>query len=277
MAEKNLEMRDPVVIAAFEGWNDAADAATEVINHLAEMYPTETLFDLESDDYYDYQTTRPRIALSADGRYLEWPTTRLSVCHMPHRDALLVGGPEPNLRWQQFCSTLIESFNQVKPSIVIILGAMLTDTPHTRPLPVSASSTDSQLIKDLGLEPSDYEGPIGIVGVLADACSKAGFRSITLWASVPHYVATPPNPKATLALLNKVEDVLDDALDQGELVELTRAWQRGVDSLAEEDPDVATYIQDLEEQQDSEELPTTTADSLAAEAQRFLRRRDDNQ
>lgn len=264
----------PVVIAAFEGWNDAADAATGVIEHLAATYPTEPRDRLDSEDYYDFQATRPRVEL-ADGRpRISWPSTRISLCHMPHRDALLISGPEPNMRWRSYCAALVSTIRSVRPEIVIILGAMLTDSPHSRPLPVNASSRHGRLTKDLGIASSDYEGPIGIVGVLAEACEQAGLTCVTLWASVPHYVATPPSPKATLSLLRRVEDLVDEAIDPGEIPELAKAWERGVDELASNDPDVAEYISDLEEQQDSEELPDTTGDTLAAEFQRYLRRRN---
>lgn len=275
MVEKLSALRHPVVIAAFEGWNDAADAATEVINHLAQTHPTELAWELDSEDYYDFQTTRPRIELTEEGRQLQWPSTRLSICHLTHRDAVLVAGPEPNLRWRSYCSALVSAFRTVDPADVILLGAMLTDTPHTRPLPVSAASTDEHMIAELGIEPSNYEGPTGIVGVLADACRRAKLKCVTLWASVPHYVASPPNPKATLALLTRVEDLIDEALDPGELPDLTKAWQRGVDELAQDDPDIAEYIQGLEEEQDSEELQGNTGDSLAAEFQRYLRRHEE--
>lgn len=275
MVEKLADLREPVVIAAFEGWNDAADAATEVINHLAQTHPTDLAWELDSEDYYDFQATRPRIELTENGRELRWPSTRVSVCHLPHRDLVLVAGPEPNLRWRSYCSALVSAFRSVGPSEVILLGAMLTDTPHSRPLPVSAASTDEQVLAELGIEPSNYEGPTGIIGVLADSCRRAHLQCVTLWASVPHYVASPPNPKATLALLARVEDLIDEALDPGELPDLTKAWQRGVDELAEDDPEIAEYIQGLEEEQDSEGLPGGTGDTLAAEFQRYLRRRDE--
>lgn len=275
MVEKLGDLREPVVIAAFEGWNDAADAATEVINHLAQTHPTELAWELDSEDYYDFQTTRPRIELTENGRELCWPSTRVSVCHLTHRDLVLVAGPEPNLRWRSYCSALVSAFRTVAPSKVILLGAMLTDTPHSRPLPVSAASTDERMTAELGIEPSNYEGPTGIIGVLADSCRRAHLVCVTLWASVPHYVATPPNPKATLALLTRVEDLIDEALDPGELPDLTKAWQRGVDELAEDDPEIAEYIQGLEQEQDSEGLPGNTGDTLAAEFQRYLRRRDE--
>ncbi|SYZ32275.1 PAC2 family [Propionibacterium australiense] len=263
-----------VVIAAFEGWNDAADAATGVIRHLASTYPTELWHRLDSEEYYDFQATRPRVELIDDEPKISWPATEISLCHLPHRDALLISGPEPNMHWRSYCEGLISAIRSVEPELVVILGAMLTDSPHSRPLPVNASSSHGVLTRELGIAPSDYEGPIGIVGVLADACERVGLTCVTLWASVPHYVATPPSPKATLSLLTRVEDLVDEALDPGEIPELAQAWERGVNELASNDPDVAEYISDLEEQQDAEELPDTTGDTLAAEFQRYLRRRN---
>lgn len=267
------KLRRPVVIAAFEGWNDAADSASAVIEHIADAYPTEHLFELDSDDYYDYQSSRPRV-VQVDGlREVIWPATELRIAHLPGRDVILVSGPEPNMRWQQFCGALVSAFRSLEPELIVLLGAMLTDAPHTRPLPVSGTCADPGLARTLGLEPSNYEGPTGITGVLADQCRRAGFREVSLWVSVPHYVAAPPNPKATLALLTRVEDLLDLALELGELPEQARAWQRGIDELAAEDSDFSEYIGQLEAQQDEGELPETTGDSIAAEFQRYLRRR----
>ena len=263
----------PVVVVAFEGWNDAADAATAVVEHLAETYPTEIVFGIESDDYYDYQIVRPRVVETDDGREVVWPSASVRVAHLPERDVLLVSGPEPNLHWQRFCSTLVSAFRSFEPEMVILLGAMLTDSPHSRPLPVTGNTSDTGLAKSLGLEPSGYEGPTGITGVLGDACHRAGLREVSLWASVPHYVAAPPNPKATLALLARLEDLLDVALRLDDLPELARAWQRGVDELAAEDTEISEYIESLEAQQDETGLPQATGDSIAREFERYLRRR----
>lgn len=267
-------LHNPVIIAAFEGWNDAADAATEVIAHLQTLYPTELLFDLDTEEFYDFQITRPRVQLGADGRELVWPTTSICVCHLPGRDAVLVAGPEPNLRWRSFCTRLVSTLRSVGPELVILLGAMLTDSPHSRPLPVSGSTNDRGLARSLGLEPSNYEGPTGIVGVLDDACQRAGLLTVSLWASVPHYVSSPPNPKATLALLHRIEDVLDESLDLGDLPELTKAWERGVSELAADDPDVAEYIESLEDKSDRNDLPDQIGDHIASEFERYLRRRE---
>ena len=263
----------PVVVVAFEGWNDAADAATAVVEHLAETYPTEIVFEIDSDDYYDYQIVRPRVVETDDGREVVWPSASVRVAHLPERDVLLVSGPEPNLHWQRFCGTLVSAFRSLEPELVILLGAMLTDSPHSRPLPVTGNTSDTGLAKSLGLEPSGYEGPTGITGVLGDACHRAGLREVSLWASVPHYVAAPPNPKATLALLARLEDLLDVALRLDDLPELARAWQRGVDELAAEDTEISEYIESLEAQQDETGLPQATGDSIAREFERYLRRR----
>lgn len=265
--------RRPVVVAAFEGWNDAADAATAVVDHLAESYPTEFLFEIDSDDFYDFQIVRPRVMNGPEGREIVWPSTSVSVAHLPTRDVILVSGPEPNLHWQRFSQALVSAFRSIEPELVVLLGAMLTDAPHSRPLPVTGSTSDPQLAARLGLEASSYEGPTGITGVLGDACGRAGLPSISLWASVPHYVASPPNPKATLALLARVEDVLEITIDLDDLPELSRAWQRGVDELAAEDQEISEYIESLEAQQDESELPQATGDVIAAEFERYLRRR----
>ena len=266
-------LRNPVVIAAFEGWNDAADAATEVIEHLTQQYATDLLFELDPEDYFDFQETRPRVQLGFEGKELVWPTISVSVCHFPNRDAVLLSGPEPNLKWRSFTANVISALRSVKPEMVILLGAMLTDSPHTRPLPVSASSNDAGLARALGLSPSNYEGPTGIVGVLNEACVRAGFTTISLWASVPHYVAAPPNPKATLALLQRIEDVLDESLSLGDLPELTNAWERGVNELTADDPDITEYVEALEEKTDASDLPEEIGEAIANEFERYLRRR----
>lgn len=267
------QLTRPVAVVAFEGWNDAADAATAVLEHLARVYPTELVFQLDSDDYYDYQIVRPRIAETNSGRELVWPSATVRVAHLPGRDLLLVSGPEPNLHWRRFCDELVSAVRSLEPEMVVTLGAMLTDTPHSRPLPVSGNTSDAGLSKSLGLEPSHYEGPAGIISVLGQTCQRAGLREVSLWASVPHYVAAPPNPKATLALLTRLEDLLDVALQLDELPELARAWQRGVDELASEDSEISDYIESLEAQQDESGLPQATGDSIAREFERYLRRR----
>ncbi|MGO4957764.1 PAC2 family protein [Luteococcus sp. Sow4_B9] len=275
MAESLSHLRHPVVVMAFEGWNDASDAATNVVDHLGLTYEADVIFEIDGEDYYDFQMNRPRVSgTGEERREIEWPCVQIAVAELPERDVVLVSGPEPNLRWRSFSAALVSALRSVRPELVVVLGAMLTDSPHSRPLPVSGTSNDPELAAKLGLEPSNYEGPTGIVGVVAEAALAAGMPVVSLWAQVPHYVSDPPNPKATLALLVRIEDLLEAPLELGDLPELAQAWERGVNELASEDPDIAEYISRLEAAQDEEDLPAATGDSIAAEFQRYLRRRD---
>ncbi|GAA1393249.1 PAC2 family protein [Luteococcus peritonei] len=276
MPDSLSNLRRPVVVVAFEGWNDASDSATNVVNHLGVTYDADVVFEVDGEEYYDFQMNRPRIT-SPDGmgREIEWPAVQIAVAALSERDVVLVSGPEPNLRWRSFTRALVSALRTVRPEMVVLLGAMLTDSPHSRPLPVTGTANDVELATRLGLEPSNYEGPTGIVGILSDAVRRAGMPVVSLWAQVPHYVSDPPNPKATLALLVRIEDLLDTPLDLGDLPEEALAWERGVDELASEDPDVAEYIARLEAAQDEEDLPAATGDSIAAEFQRYLRRRNE--
>ena len=271
-------LRAPVMVAAFEGWNDAGDAATDAVAHLAEVWGATEVCALEPDDYYDFQVNRPTIALE-DGttRRITWPTTRFEVARVPGsaHDLVLLRGYEPNMRWRAFCSEVLDVAARLGVTEVITLGALLADTPHTRPVPVSGTSASHRLATQLGLEHSKYEGPTGIVGVLQDACERAQMPSVSFWAAVPHYVHQPPCPKATVALLRRVEDLLDVPIPLGELPEQARAWERHVDELAAEDSDVAEYITSLEEREPAEEdLPEASGEAIAKEFERFLRRQD---
>ena len=215
----------------------------------------------------------------SDGRteQLVWPTTRLAVARPPGvpRDLILVQGIEPNMRWRGFTSELVSAFSELGVELIILLGAMLADSPHTRPVPVSAAASNSALATQLHVEPVDYKGPTGIVGVLQQACATADLSAVSLWAAVPHYVAQPPSPKATLALLHGVEDLLDISLPLADLPAEARAWERGVDELAEQDAEVAEYVRTLEEAKDATDLPEASGDAIAREFERYLRRRGD--
>ena len=272
------KLTSPVIIAAFEGWNDAGEAASGVINHLSLAWQAAPVGAIDPEDYYDFQVTRP-VTEVAEGRTerLIWPTTRLLAAKQEatNRDLLLVHGIEPNMRWQGFCSELVTSFSELGIELVVLLGALLADSPHTRPVPVAAAASDPALAGDLRAEPVDYKGPTGIVGVLQHACADAGIPAVSLWASVPHYVAQPPCPKATLALIRGVEDVLDMSLPLADLPQEARAWERGVDELAEQDSDVAEYVRSLEEAKDATDLPEASGDAIAREFERYLRRRGD--
>jgi predicted ATP-grasp superfamily ATP-dependent carboligase len=272
------KLTSPVIIAAFEGWNDAGEAASGVINHLSLAWQATPVGAIDPEDYYDFQVTRP-VTEVAEGKTerLVWPTTRLLAAKQEatDRDLLLVSGIEPNMRWRGFCSELVTSFSELGIELVVLLGALLADSPHTRPVPVAAAASDPALTADLRAEPVDYKGPTGIVGVLQHACADAGIPAVSLWASVPHYVAQPPCPKATLALIRGVEDVLDVSLPLADLPQEARAWERGVDELAEQDTEVADYVRTLEEAKDATDLPEASGDAIAREFERYLRRRRD--
>ena len=272
------KLTSPVIIAAFEGWNDAGEAASGVISHLSLAWQATPAGAIDPEDYYDFQVTRP-VTEVAEGRTerLIWPTTRLLVARqeLAGRDVVLVQGIEPNMRWRAFCAELVTAFTEVRTGLVVLLGALLADSPHTRPVPVTAAASDPALAADLRAEPVDYKGPTGIVGVLQHACADAGLPAVSLWASVPHYVAQPPCPKATLALLRGVEDVLDVSLPLADLPAEARAWERGVDELAEQDSEVAEYVRTLEEAKDATDLPEASGDAIAREFERYLRRRRD--
>jgi predicted ATP-grasp superfamily ATP-dependent carboligase len=270
-------LRDPVVIAAFEGWNDAAEAATGAVDHLIEVWNAELVTAIDPEDYYDFQVNRPVVGVDDEGtRQITWPTTRVFVARPPDsdRDVLLIRGIEPNMRWRGFCRELLTKVDESNAQLVVVLGALLADSPHTRPIPVTASSSDSELTSAWSLEPSTYEGPTGITGVFADLCSALGVPAVSIWSAIPHYIAGSPCPKASLALLGKVEALLDLPIPEGDLPELARAWQRGADELSEEDPEVAEYVQTLEEQRDTTDLPEASGDAIAAEFERYLRRRN---
>lgn len=261
---------------AFYGWNDAGNAATACAEHLCEQYPSEEAFSLDSEDYYDYQVNRPTVLRPEPGvSLIEWPKTTISVAHLPTRDVVVVLGPEPNLRWRQFVTSIVSALRIVEPDPVVLLGSLLADSPHSRPIQIASTATDLFVAEKFTLEASTYEGPSGITGVLADQVARAGMNAISLWAAVPHYVAQPPSPKAALALLRRLEDMLDVPIDLAGLPELARAWERGVDELAAEDSEVGEYIATLEAQQDEAELPEASGDAIAAEFQRYLRRRGD--
>ncbi len=273
------ELRDPVVIAAFEGWNDAAEAATGAVDHLIDEWDAELVTAIDPEDYYDFQVNRPQVGFDDDGvRRLTWPTTRIFVARPDDtdRDVLLIRGIEPNMRWRGFCQELLELVDESNAQLVVVLGALLADSPHTRPIPVSATSADPELTASWSLEPSTYEGPTGITGVFADQCGTLGVPAVSIWSAIPHYIAGTPCPKASLALLGKVEALLDLPIPEGDLPELARAWQRGADELSEEDPEVAEYVHSLEEQRDTADLPEASGDAIAAEFERYLKRRNKN-
>jgi predicted ATP-grasp superfamily ATP-dependent carboligase len=264
-----------------------------VVNHLGIAWQAIPIGAIDPEEFYDFQVNRPVIEIE-DGhtKRLIWPTTRLSLARarpvdpqepadgsVPptglSRDVVLVHGIEPNMRWRAFSEELVRGLEGLGVELVILLGALLADAPHTRPVPVSIGSSNAKLASDAavgGIGLVDYQGPTGIIGVLQHACTSAGIPTISLWAQVPHYVAQPPSPKATLALLRGVEDILDAPLPLADLPEEARAWERGVDELAQQDSAVADYVRTLEEAKDAMELPEASGDAIAREFQRYFRR-----
>lgn len=270
-------LRSPVVVAAFEGWNDAGDAATAVVEHLELQWRAEPVVVLDPDEYYDFQVNRPTVSL-VEGltRRIEWPSTRTSSCSPPgaERDVVLVRGIEPNMKWRGFCDELLELFHALGVEFVVLLGALLADMPHTRQFPVTGAASDPELVTRYELQQSRYEGPTGIVGVLHEACVRAEIPAVSFWAQVPHYVAQPPCPKATLALLHRLENALDLRVPMGELAEQAAAWETTVNELANADTEMAEYVRALE-QRDGESAQPSSGEDLAREFEKFLRRGGD--
>ncbi|MDR7254415.1 proteasome assembly chaperone (PAC2) family protein [Nocardioides sp. BE266] len=271
------DLVSPVVIAAFEGWNDAADAASGLVDHLMEQWKADVIGAVDPEEFYDFQVNRPIVGTDANGhRRLTWPTTRIAVARPAEldRDVILVRGIEPNMKWRQFCAELLAACDDLGAELVVTLGALLADTPHTRPIPVTGSASEPELVDRLNLEQSSYEGPTGIVGVFNDACTHLDIPAVSYWAAVPHYVAQPPCPKATLALLGQLEELLQAPMPLGDLPDDSKAWERGVDELAAEDEDVADYVRALEETRDTADLPEASGEAIAREFERYLKRRD---
>lgn len=274
------ELDDPVMITAFEGWNDAGEAASTAVEHLELSWDATFLAAIDPEEYYDFQVTRPHVRQTGGvTRRIEWQTTRLSVCRPPGADrhVVLVNGIEPNLRWRTFCAELLGYADRLGVTKVINLGALLTDVPHTRPTTVSGIAHDPATVADLRVEPSSYEGATGIVGVLHDACVAAGLPVVSFWAAVPHYVGQSKVPKAAVALLHRVEELLDIEVPLGGLPEQAEEWERTVSEMAEADDEVRDYVRQLEEQAEAEsaesELKPTSGDAIAADFERYLRRR----
>jgi proteasome assembly chaperone (PAC2) family protein len=275
--EEVPELRNPVLIAAFEGWNDAADAASSVVDHLIKVWGARVVAAIDPEDFYDFQMNRPVVGTNEAGmRRITWPSTQISVASPPgaQRDVVLLRGIEPNMRWRQFCAELLAGCEELGTELVVTLGALLADTPHTRPIPVTGTATEPDLADRLKLEQSNYEGPTGIVGVFQDACVQRDMPAVSFWAAVPHYVAQPPCPKATLALLGQLEDLLEISIPLEDLPEEARAWERGVDELAEDDEEIGDYVRALEETRDTADLPEASGEAIAREFERYLKRRE---
>jgi proteasome assembly chaperone (PAC2) family protein len=279
--EQRPELTRPVLISAFRGWNDGAQAASLAAGYLAKAWEAERFADLDPEDFFDFQATRPHVSL-VDGvtRRIDWPETAFYHARPDgsDRDVVLLLGIEPNLRWRTFTELLIGEVRELGVEMMITLGALLADVPHTRPSPVTGSASDPDLVQQLGLSSSRYEGPTGIVGVLHDACRDAGIPSASLWAAVPHYVSLTPSPRAAVALCERLSGLIGIQVDVSELEEAARSYEEQVSEAVASDEETSAYVEELErrvdELEESADLPS--GDALAAELTRFLREREQN-
>lgn len=269
------QLHDPLVIAAFAGWNDAGESASSAVDHLIDAWGAELVASLDPEEYYDFQVNRPRVAVVEGRRLLEWPTTQLFLARDTPlgRDVLLVRGIEPSIRWRSYVAELISFARTHGVTLMVTLGGLLADVPHSRPIPVSVTSEDPDLREQHQIERSNYEGPSGIVGVLAEESMGVQIPTLSVWAAVPHYAGGPPSPKAALAIVSRLEELLGCVIDEGDLTELARAWEHGVDELASSDDEVKEYVAALEDAQDTADLPEASGDAIAKEFEKYLRRR----
>ena len=274
-------LRAPALICAFKGWNDAADAASSALQFVGGALDARRFATIDPEEFYDFQATRPRISLvDGETREIVWPEVELFEARVPRapRDLILLAGTEPSFRWRGFTDVIIELAEAIGTQLVVTLGALLADVPHTRPVAVTGLASDPVLVSRLGLAPSSYEGPTGIVGTLHSACQRAGLPSASLWAAVPHYIAATPNPKAALALVRKLEGLVGVAVDGSDLESAAGDYDRQVNLAVQSDPDVQAFVERLE-QASSEggggdvELPS--GEVIARDLQRFLRQRGD--
>jgi proteasome assembly chaperone (PAC2) family protein len=276
------DLRRPVLVAAFRGWNDGGQGATLGGSYLARQWGAESFAEIEPENFYDFQAVRPHVSLEEGlTRKLEWPANTFLHAPIPDadRDAVILLGAEPNLRWKTYSGLVLELTQELGVELVITLGSLLADVPHTRPAPVSAAASDPSLVEELGVEPSRYEGPTGIVGVLLDACRREEIASVSLWAAVPHYVSLAPSPRAALALCRRLGELVGTDIDLAELEQAAEEYAEQVTEAVASDAETASYVEELERRVDmmeaAEDLPS--GESLAAELTRFLRERDEEE
>ena len=274
------ELERPVLICAFTGWNDAAEAASVAASTLGTAWGARRFGSFDSEEFFDFQATRPQIRLiEGVTREIEWPenvlwATDRSVEAAGGRGAVLLSGPEPNFRWRSFSEALVELSKELGVGLVVTLGALLADVPHSRPVSVAANAQDPSLVEDLGLSSSAYEGPTGITGVLHRLCADAGLPSVSFWASVPHYLPAVPSAPAALALLESFSDLLGARVDVEQLERSAEEYQEQVSAAVSRDSDLSSYVRMLEERYDSqssEESSIPSGDDLARELEDFLR------
>lgn len=278
------ELRSPVLIAAFRGWNDGAQGASLAASFLARAWNATRFADIDPEEFFDFQAVRPHVSLDEGlTRRIEWPENSLYAARVPvlpptsERDAVLLIGVEPNTRWRTFSDEIVGLARELGVELVITLGALLADVPHTRPCPVTGSATDPKLVEELGLATSRYEGPTGIVGVLHDACREAPLASVSLWAAVPHYASLAPSPRAALALCKRLAELVDAELDLEELEVAGDTYERQVSTAVAADEETAAYVRELEHRADELEVEESlpSGETLAAELTRFLREHEE--
>jgi proteasome assembly chaperone (PAC2) family protein len=274
------ELRSPVLVAAFRGWNDGGQAASLATGYLAKLWNAQQFAEIDPEGFFDFQVTRPHVSL-VEGvtRRIDWPETAFRRASMPgaERDAVLLTGNEPNFRWRAFTNLIVGMAKELRVELVVTLGSLLADVPHTRAAPVTGSASDPELVERLGLETSRYEGPTGIVGVLHDACRTAGLPSASLWAAVPHYVSLAPSPRAAQALVDRLAGLLGVEIDSEELREAGETYAEQVSAAVATDEETQAYVEELEQRTDEsipDEAQLPSGDALAAELTRFLRDRE---
>jgi len=273
------ELIRPALIAAFRGWNDGAQAASLAAGYLARLWDADQIAELDPEGFFDFQATRPHVSL-VDGitRRIDWPETAFYHAKPDglDRDVVLLLGIEPNVRWRTFTELVVGHAQSLGVELVVTLGALLADVPHTRPSPVTGSASDAGLVEELGLSTSRYEGPTGIVGVLHDACNQAGIPSASLWAAVPHYVSLTPSPRAAAALCHRLGGLMDIEIDTAELDRAAETYEEQVSQAVASDEETAAYVEELEQRADTieEQADIPSGDALAAELTRYLRERE---
>jgi proteasome assembly chaperone (PAC2) family protein len=272
-------LRAPALVCAFSGWNDAGDAASAALTFIGESLGAERFARIDPEEFYDFQSTRPHIRFNEDRRReITWPGIEIFAARVPRapRDLILVQGPEPSMRWRTFCQHIVDLAEALGTQLVVTIGALLADVPHTQPVAITGLASDESLMTKLGIQETTYEGATGIVGVLHTASTEAGLPSASLWASVPHYVAAAPNPKAALALVRKVEGLVAVSVDATDLENATGEYERQVGLAVQSDPDVQAFVERLEQAAEQDTRPLgpgdlPSGDALASEFQRFLR------
>ena len=276
-------LRAPALVCAFKGWNDAADAASTAVTFVGSTLGARRFATIDPEEFYDFQSIRPQVKLvEGEARQIVWPAVELYEARVPRapRDLILLVGHEPSMRWRTFTKVIIELAEAVGTQLVVTLGALLADVAHTRPVSVTGLASDPVLISRLGLSRSSYEGPTGILGVLHAACQQEGLPSASLWAAVPHYVAATPNPKASLALVRKLEGLVGVAVDASELEAAAADYERQVNAAVQSDPDVQAFVERLEQVASNEPSedpgPLPSGETIARDLQRFLRQRGED-